>query len=287
MMTPTPAAVIPPLARTHERPAPAADLAVADRPVALDVRGLSAGYGAGLALVEATFSVRQGERIALLGPNGAGKSTLFKAIMGLLRPAGGQVSIHGDPSPAATRRVAYVPQFEEVDWNFPVSVRDVVMMGRERHVGWFRLPRPGGLHHTAVSDALARVGLLSAANRQIGELSGGQKRRVFIARALAQEADILLLDEPFSGVDARAQEAIFGVLNELRHDGITVILATHDLVLASTHFDKLLLLNQRLLGFGLPSELFQPELLAKVFGGQLAIWRDGKQVLVVEDHCCP
>jgi ABC-type Mn2+/Zn2+ transport system ATPase subunit len=256
----------------------------ASRPVVLDVKYLSAGYSADLAIEDISFAVRQGERIALVGPNGAGKSTLLKAVVGLLRTTGGLVSIHGDASPQATRHVAYVPQFEEVDWSFPVSVWDVVMMGRARHIGWFRLPLANAVHATVVRQALSRVGLLDYANRPIGELSGGQKRRVFIARALAQGANILLLDEPFAGVDARAQEALMEVLDGLEPDGVTVLLATHDLTLASSRFNRILLLHKNLVAFGTAADVFKPDLLAQAYGGQIAICQSGGQVLVVADQ---
>ena len=253
-------------------------------PVVLETRHLSATYTGELAIEDVSFAVRQGERIALVGPNGAGKSTLLKAIVGLLKPVSGQVLIHNDLSRQAARHVAYVPQFGEVDWNFPVSVWDAVMMGRVKHIGWFRLPIPGGEHYRVVREALDRVGLLKYADRQIGELSGGQKRRVFIARALAQEADILLLDEPFAGVDPRAQDALVRVLENLQADGVTTVLATHDLMLASTQFDRLLLIHKNLVAFGKANEVFKPDLLAQTYGGQLALWQNGSQVVAVADQ---
>lgn len=255
-----------------------------DKPIVLETKRLSATYTGELAIEDVSFAVRQGERIALVGPNGAGKSTLLKAIVGLLKPVSGQVLIHNDPSRQAAQHVAYVPQFGEVDWNFPASVWDAVMMGRVKHIGWFRLPMPGGTHYRVVREALDRVGLLKYADRQIGELSGGQKRRVFIARALAQEADILLLDEPFAGVDPRAQEALIRVLESLQADGVTIVLATHDLILASTQFDRLLLIHKRVVAFGKADEVFKPDLLAETYGGQLAMWQNGSQVVAVADQ---
>jgi ABC-type Mn2+/Zn2+ transport system ATPase subunit len=255
-----------------------------DKPVVLETKNLSAGYTNELAIEDVSFAVRQGERIALVGPNGAGKSTLLKAVVGLLKPVSGQVLIHNDPSRQAARHVAYVPQFGEVDWNFPVSVWDAVMMGRVRHIGWFRLPLPGSVHHRIVREALDRVGLLKYSDRQIGELSGGQKRRVFVARALAQEADILLLDEPFAGVDPRAQEALIHVLENLQADGVTIVLATHDLMLAATQFDRLLLMHKSVVAFGKAHEVFKPDLLAQTYGGQVAMWQNGSQVVAVADQ---
>jgi ABC-type Mn2+/Zn2+ transport system ATPase subunit len=265
-----------------------------DAPIVLEVRGLSAGYPHDPALQGVSFAVRAGERVGLLGPNGAGKSTLFKAIMGILPATAGEVRIHDSAEPSAATRVAYVPQFEEIDWKFPVSVYDVVMMGRTRQIGWLRWARRGDAHDRSVREALARVQMLKFADRQIGELSGGQKRRVFIARALAQQADILLLDEPFAGVDARAQATIHEVIAALCAEGVTVLLATHDLGTASSQFDKLILLNRRMIAFGTSAEVFRPDVLGQTFGGQLAIWRpaatDGQQseaTIMFTDHCCP
>ncbi len=256
-----------------------------DEPIVLEARHISAGYDDELAVEDISFVVRRGERIALVGPNGAGKSTLLKALVGLLKSDRGDVLIHGERSTQATaQHLAYVPQFSDVDWNFPVSVWDVVMMGRVKHIGWFRLPLPGGIHSAAVKRALERTGLLKCASRQIGELSGGQKRRVFVARALAQEADILLLDEPFAGVDARAQEALMKVLDSLRQDGVTAVVATHDLAMASSQFDRLMLLHRNLVAFGKAEEVFKPDLLAQTYGGRLAVWQDGNQVVVVADQ---
>ncbi|MBX3081566.1 MAG: metal ABC transporter ATP-binding protein [Anaerolineae bacterium] len=269
---------------THHHPAD-------DRPITLEVRNLSAGYGDTVTLSDVSFAIRRGERIGLLGPNGAGKSTLFKAIMGIVPPISGDILIHQQPVSQATTRVAYVPQFEEIDWKFPVTVYDVVMMGRTRHIGWLRWSRKGDVHDRMVWDALARVQMTPFANHQISELSGGQKRRVFIARALAQEANILLLDEPFAGVDANAQNIIFNVLEALCNDGVTILLATHDLGMAATHFDKLILLNKTMLAFGRPADVFKPDILAQTFGGQMAIWKadpaDSTSTMIVADHCCP
>src|SRR5712692_9000821 len=245
------------------------------RPIAtpaLELRHLSAGYGQRRSIDDLSATIATGSRVGLIGPNGAGKSTLFRAIVGLLPPMSGQVLINGRADHQARQQAAYVPQFEDVDWEFPVAVIDVVVMGLARQVGWLRLPNR---HHGELAlDALKRVGLADYAKRQIGELSGGQKRRVFIARALAQGANILLLDEPFSGVDAVAQETLFEILDELRKEGVTVLLATHDLNLAATHFDDLFILNRHVIAYGQPTDVFKPDVLAEAFGGQLAIWQD-------------
>jgi len=263
--------------------ASAADKQTIAVPPALELKGLSAGYGKYRAINDVSVTIAVGQRVALIGPNGAGKSTLFKAIVGLLAPFSGEVIIHGDASHNARQSVAYVPQFEDVDWEFPVSVMDVVVMGLARQIGWLRLPN--ARHRQIARVALERVGLLEYANRQIGELSGGQKRRVFIARALAQGASILLLDEPFSGVDAVAQQTLFEILDNLRRDGATVVLATHDLNLVSTHFDDLFILNRRNIAYGTPKEVFTPALMAQAFGSQIAMWdNDGQVIMLTDQH---
>ncbi len=249
---------------------------------ALELRHLSAGYGQRRVLDDLTVRIPVGTRVGLIGPNGAGKSTLFRVIVGLLPVVSGQVLINGQADRQSRRAAAYVPQFEDVDWNFPVAVIDVVLMGLARQVGWLRLPNR---RHVALARAaLDRVGMADAANRPIGELSGGQKRRVFIARALAQGATVLLLDEPFSGVDAIAQQTLFAILDELRDNGVTVLLATHDLSLAATRFDELFILNGRLIAYGTPPDVFQPAILAEAFSGQLALWQDDQRLLVLTDQ---
>jgi manganese/iron transport system ATP-binding protein len=249
---------------------------------AIELKNLSAGYGGKPAIQNVTVRIKAGKRIALVGPNGAGKSTLFKAIVGLLHPSSGEVWINHQPAHHARRAVAYVPQFEDVDWDFPVSVMDVVVMGLARQVGWLRLPNRH--HYQEAFRALERVGLPEYANRQIGELSGGQKRRVFIARALAQGASILLLDEPFSGVDAVAQQSLFEILDHLREEGVTVVLATHDLNLVATHFDLLLVLNKRLFAYGKPEDVFKPEIMASAFGSQMAVWHSNGGIIALTDQ---
>ncbi len=242
---------------------------------------LSVGYDRELALEGVTFSVQAGERVAVIGPNGAGKSTLIKAIMGLLPPLAGTLRLNLD-SPYA---LGYVPQHEGVDWDFPATAREVVMMGRTRKVGWLR--RAGRDEWAAVGSALERVGMSAFAGRQIGELSGGQRRRVFIARALAQEARALVLDEPFSGVDSSAQAGLMEVLDSLNRDGMTIMLSTHDLGLAFNRFERVLALRRTMIAYGPPESVYQPEVLATLYGGQLATWQDGKQVVFfVDDHHC-
>ncbi len=245
----------------------------------LAVQGLTVIYGNEPAIQNISFSVNPGERVAIIGPNGAGKSTLIKTIMGLLQPQSGSVHLHDN------HHLGYVPQHEGVDWSFPVTVRDVVLMGRARHIGWFRWP--GRAQHIAVDAALDRVGMRELADQPIGDLSGGQRRRVFIARALAQEARILLLDEPFSGVDASAQASLMDTLDSLNHEGLTIILCTHDLGLAFSRFDRVLALRRTLIAYGTPDEVYQPNILAQLYGGKITTWQDGKPlVMFVDDHHC-
>lgn len=220
------------------------------------------------ALEEITFQVEKGEHIAIIGPNGAGKSTLFKVISGILKPDNGQVKMFGI-SPDKHICIAYVPQHGQIDRNFPVTVEDVVMMGRIRQIGLFR--RPGKHDWQKVHKALDRVGAINLAHEQIGELSGGQQQRVFIARALAMDADLLLLDEPMSGLDVTSQAAILDILDGLRPDGVTVLLATHDLNLASDRFDRVMMLNRHLLAFGHAAEVLSTENLLAAYGGPIGL----------------
>lgn len=252
-------------------------------PAHLQVRDLTVTYGNSSqpALYDVSFSVPEGTRVAVVGPNGAGKSTLFKALVGLLPIQSREVLIHGVPSGAHQEGIAYVPQREEVDWRFPVNVSDVVMMGRYRTLGW--LKRPGKPDRDAVRHALAQLGITDLMNHPIGELSGGQQQRVFLARALAQEPHILLMDEPFTGVDVTTQETTLELLDELQTQGVTLIVSTHDLNLAAARFDRVLLLNHRVIAYGEPRQVFTDENLLRAYGAH-AMFLDGK--LVVDD-CCP
>jgi ABC-type Mn2+/Zn2+ transport system ATPase subunit len=262
-----------------------ADVTGCDDPLpVMVVQNLSAGYNGDRAIDSISFDVYRGERIGIVGPNGAGKSTLFKAITGLL-PHQGAISIQGAPCKQSHGMVGYVPQHEAIDWRFPATVWDVVMMGRARLIGYVLPPRRRD--REAVRAALERVGMWNLRKRQIGELSGGQRRRVFVARALAQQASVLLLDEPFTGVDATAESDIFQVLDVLREDGVAVLLATHNLVQAATHYDKLMMLSAgRMLAYGLPAEIYTPENLAATFGDRITLWQDGNQYIVVADKPC-
>lgn len=233
---------------------------------AISVRGVTVRYGEVLALERATVDLRAGRVCGLVGMNGSGKSTLFKAIMGLLRPDSGTVLVSGR-SPAKARKsgmVGYVPQSEDVDWAFPVTVRDVVMMGRYGGMGFTRRARRSD--RDAVDAALARVELAEYADRQIGQLSGGQRKRAFVARGLAQGATTLLLDEPFAGVDKRSEATITRLLRELADSGATVLVSTHDLHSLPQLADEAVLLMRRVLMHGDPADVLQPENLARAFG---------------------
>ena len=233
---------------------------------ALEVRDLTVRYGAVTALDRAAFTLGAGRVTGLVGMNGSGKSTLFKAVMGLVRPDAGHVRVHGLSTEQARRRgvVAYVPQTEDVDWTFPVAVRDVVLMGRYGRLGPARRPRRAD--HDAVDAALARVDLADLADRQIGALSGGQRKRAFVARGLAQEAGVLLLDEPFAGVDRRTEATLTLLLRDLAADGRTVLVSTHDLARLEELCDDAVLLHRRVLLHAPPAEVLRPDNLARAFG---------------------
>lgn len=254
------------------------------RPEALRVEGLVAGYDGSAALEGVTFSVLVGERVAVVGPNGAGKSTLFKAVAGLLPPRSGRIRVFDHDPQREPIDVGYVPQHDEVDLSFPVTVADVVMMGRIGRMGWLRWP--SRQDREAVAGALEQVGMTDLAERQIGELSGGQRQRVFIARALAQEAKLLLLDEPFAGVDATSEQAIMDALDRLTERGIAFLLSTHDLNLAAERFDRILLLNHQVIAYGAPQTVFCPDMLQRAYGGQLAVWEQERGLVMLGNgHC--
>ena len=249
----------------------------------LDVRQVSVAYSNGHhALRDASFLLEGGTICALVGVNGSGKSTLFKSIMGFIRPASGAVRINREPVAAALKKhlVAYVPQAEEVDWQFPVSVWDVVLMGRYGSMNFLRIARAAD--KAAVEDSLRRVAMWDFKDRQIGELSGGQKKRVFLARALAQGGRIILLDEPFTGVDVKTEEAIIELLRELRADGCIMLVSTHNLGSVPEFCDQVVLLNRTVLASGPTDEVFTEQNLTAAFGGVLRQFHFEHST--VEDH---
>lgn len=236
----------------------------------ISVRGLSVTYGNGFnAVRDASFELDPGTICALVGVNGSGKSTVFKAIMGFVRPSAGEVRLCGRPVAEAIKRniVAYVPQSEEIDWNFPVLVEDVVMMGRYGHMNFLRMPSRADQYK--VDEALERVGMSEYRERQIGELSGGQKKRVFLARSLAQEGRIILLDEPFTGIDVKTETAIVALLRELRASGHLMLVSTHNLGSVPDFCDRVVLINRTVLAAGPTAEVFTQANLERAFGGVL------------------
>jgi manganese/zinc/iron transport system ATP- binding protein len=230
---------------------------------AVEAHDLTVAYGPHVALWDADFVAAPGTITGILGPNGSGKSTLLKALLGLVTPAAGRVLLFGGPFAEHRRRIAYVPQRGAVDWDFPATVFDVALMGTYAKLGWFR--RPGRRERELAAQSLHRVGLTALQTRQIGELSGGQQQRTFLARALAQQADVLILDEPFQGVDAATEADIMTVLRSLRDDGKTVIAVHHDLHTAKDYFDCAVLLNRRVLAAGPASDVLTAENLAKAY----------------------
>jgi ABC-type Mn2+/Zn2+ transport system ATPase subunit len=241
-----------------------------------------AGYGERPALTDVSLRVRKGSLLAVIGPNGAGKSTLLKVMAGLLRPSSGRVQVLGHEVGRESRRVAYLPQAESVDWGFPVAVADVVMMGRYPLIGIGR--RPSGLDHEHVDRALDTVGMMGLRGRQIGALSGGQRRRVFLARALAAEPDVFLLDEPVTGVDATTQEELMDVLEAQARAGRTVIASTHDLLCAAQRFQQAAFINGRVVATGPAQMVLDQRLLAETYGGHVLILKsDGGTALALDD----
>jgi ABC-type Mn2+/Zn2+ transport system ATPase subunit len=247
----------------------------------IQVEALSAGYAGVPALDRVSFSIQQGARVAVIGPNGAGKSTLFKALVGLIPAQTGKILIHGHGLGYHKDCVAYIPQRGEVDWRFPVTVRDVVQMGRFGRTGWMRTLNSDD--RRVVGDCLKQMRIDKLADRPIGDLSGGQQQRVFLARALAQEPHILLMDEPFTGIDITTTEIILDLFDRLQEKKVTLLVSTHDLEMAANKFDQVMLLRRQLIAFGPAKNVFVSSILAEAFGGQV-IRADG---VIVTDHCCP
>ncbi len=251
-------------------PAPAGPAGTDHSPAApISIHDVTVAYDRRPVLWDVDLDVPEGRLVGLIGPNGAGKSTLLKAILGLVPTISGRVSIYGRPLAGQRKLLGYVPQRESVDWDFPVTVRDVVEMGLYGHVGWFR--RLGRAHVRRAREALERVSISDLADRQISRLSGGQQQRVFLARALAQHARIYLMDEPFAGVDSATEKSIVGLLHELRNTGRTVVCVHHDLQTVAAYFDYVILLNMRVVTHGPTEEVFTEENLRKTYGGQLTL----------------
>jgi len=240
---------------------------VADK--ALSLRGVCAGYFGRDVLDEVGFDVEHGEFVGIIGPNGSGKSTLLKVIAGLHVAQCGSVSIFGGPPDPRRRIVGYVPQAESVNWTFPVTALDVVLMGRYGRLGLFNNPRKADVESARL--ALAEVGMADRAESQIGELSGGQQQRVFVARALSQDPKLMLLDEPIAGVDATSQHAMFTLLEDRQRRGMTIVASTHDLSCVATWFDKVLCLNHRVIAFGTPAEVLNDETLSQTYGSHVLV----------------
>ncbi|RYD17884.1 MAG: metal ABC transporter ATP-binding protein [Verrucomicrobiaceae bacterium] len=239
---------------------------------ALETHDLAVSYRGKPVLHGVDIEIPHGSLTGVMGPNGAGKSTLLKAIMGVVQPDTGWVKLLDKPLKEVLGRIGYVPQRESVDWDFPVTVSDVALMGTYSGLGWFG--RPGKRHRARAMEALEQTGMADLANRQIGELSGGQQQRTFLARALAQDAEIYLMDEPFAGVDAATERTIVHLLGRMRDAGKTVVVVHHDLQTAQRYFDRLLLLNMRVVAHGPTEEVFQPEILEKTYGGKLTLLTD-------------
>ena len=245
------------------------------RDIAIEVMDLTAAYRDKPVLWDVDMSVPAGVLMAIVGPNGAGKTTLIKAILGLVDISAGRVLVGGKPYEQQRRRVAYVPQRGSVDWDFPTTVLDVVMMGRYGELGWIK--RPGAREKQAAMEALDKVAMTDYAQRQISQLSGGQQQRVFLARSLVQDADVFLMDEPFQGVDATTERAIVTLLQELRDSGATVVCVHHDLQTVTEYFDWVTLLNVRRIASGPTRDVFTEENLRATYGGRMAWLKSASQ----------
>ena len=265
-------------ADAREQPAATQHPATAPEP-AVRLVDVVAGYDHRPALENIDLEIAAGSLVAIFGPNGGGKSTLIKLIADLIQPWSGSVEVLGEPAGRAAQRIAYVPQAELVDWSFPVSVWDVAMMGRYPRLGPWR--RPGSADRDAVAAALERVGMGKLRSSQIGSLSGGQRRRAFLARAIAAEPDLYLLDEPVTGVDVTTQEDLMALLASETSGGRTAIATTHDLAAAAEHFSTVVALNQRVIAVGPSSLVLDPDVLSRTYGGHLLVL--GNQAVVMDD----
>ncbi|MCH2115913.1 MAG: metal ABC transporter ATP-binding protein [Pirellulales bacterium] len=246
-------------------------------PTAFEIHDMTVAYNRRPVLWDIDLEIPEGKLVGIVGPNGAGKTTLIKAALGLVPLASGKVEIYGKNYRQQRHLVGYVPQRESVDWDFPVTVRDVVLMGTYGQLGWFR--RPGKAQRAIADRCLQQVGITPLANRQIRQLSGGQQQRVFLARALAQDAQLYFLDEPFSGVDAATESAIFELLHQLRSTGKTVLVVHHDLQTVRDYFDYVILLNMRLVACGPVETSFTNENLQMTYGGRLTILDEAAEAM--------
>lgn len=263
------AAAVPKTGPVTESP-----IAASSGALAVEVADLTVAYRRQPVLWDVDMAVPHGVLMAIVGPNGAGKSTLIKAVLGLVRPAAGQVRVLGRPYAEVREHVAYVPQRGTVDWDFPTNVLDVVLMGLYRNVGWIR--RPGRRHRELALEALGQVGMTDLAGRQISQLSGGQRQRTFLARALVQNAQVFLMDEPFQGVDATTEHTIVELLHTLRTSGRTVVVVHHDLQTVADYFDSVTLLNVRCIASGPVADVFTPDNLRAAYGGRVAFVTPGR-----------
>lgn len=243
----------------------------------ISIKNLTVSYDRKVALRSVNLDVVTNGVIGIIGPNGAGKSTLIKGILQLIAFDSGRIRIFGKPVEDVRKDIAYVPQKESIDWDFPVTVADLVMMGRYAHLNLFQWP--SAEDRRIVDESLDRVGMIEYKDRQIGQLSGGQQQRIFIARALAQQADIFLLDEPFVGVDASTETTIINLIKEVNRTGRLIIIVHHDLSKVTEYFDQLIMINQRLIAFGPTDEVFTPEMLKRTYGGRLTILQKSETIL--------
>lgn len=249
---------------------------------ALEVHDLTVAFDRKPVLWNINLTIPQGKIVGIVGPNGAGKSTLIKAVMGILPLSSGYTKLFDQPINDVRSRISYVPQRESVDWDFPASVMDVVLMGRYSKIGLFKRPRKAD--RDAALDCLKKVGMEAFANRQISQLSGGQQQRTFLARALAQHADIYFMDEPFAGVDAATEKTIINLLRDMTNSGKTVIVVHHDLQSVTTYFDWVIMLNTRLIASGPTEEMFTQENLHETYGGKLTLLADVADLIRRENY---
>jgi len=246
----------------------------------IEIHDMTIAYHKKPVLWDVDLALPEGKLVGIIGPNGAGKSTMIKAIMGLIPKASGWVKIYGKPYEEQRQLIGYVPQRESVDWDFPISALEVVLMGRYGRVGWIR--RPGKEDRRIAEEALDKVGMGEFRDRQISQLSGGQQQRIFLARALAQDARIYLMDEPFAGVDAATERAIIDILVELRHQAKTILVVHHDLQTVTQYFDWVLMLNMRVVASGPTKEVYTDENLQRTYGGKLTVLSQAAQAMAAQ-----